>query len=203
MFSFFSAHSHSGFGVKKSGRVGSMPTSLPGILFPCLQLLFCFDVVSLTGGPLDSESLHIFQNNSRDLIVAAAPASGVSSLVRPDLGGDVLVGASAGPAAGIAEEDWNGSSEAGLLAGQEGEQENPKDPVDDSGQQEAASEQVLAEGAKLFRVNCVQCHALDKVVIGPILKGVTERRGSTVALRVDPQFSKAHTGGRRIRGRPF
>src|SRR5690606_3354647 len=36
--------------------------------------------------------------------------------------------------------------------------------------------QDLAAGQQLFEQNCKQCHAPDKVVVGPALKGVDERK---------------------------
>ncbi|MFY0606887.1 MAG: c-type cytochrome [Cyclobacteriaceae bacterium] len=37
-------------------------------------------------------------------------------------------------------------------------------------------EAVVAAGASLFKANCTQCHAVHEKVIGPALKGVSERR---------------------------
>lgn len=36
----------------------------------------------------------------------------------------------------------------------------------------------IAEGEKLYKANCTSCHAIDKKVVGPALKGVHERRSS-------------------------
>jgi cytochrome c2 len=33
----------------------------------------------------------------------------------------------------------------------------------------------VAKGAQLFKQNCASCHALDKVLSGPALRGVTQR----------------------------
>lgn len=33
-----------------------------------------------------------------------------------------------------------------------------------------------ATGKEIFETNCKQCHALDKVVVGPALTGITQRR---------------------------
>ena len=37
-------------------------------------------------------------------------------------------------------------------------------------------EAALEEGLSLFEGNCTACHAMDKIVVGPALSGVTERR---------------------------
>lgn len=48
-----------------------------------------------------------------------------------------------------------------------------------------ANAQDAAAGEKLFNDNCVACHALDKKVIGPALRGVHERPGRTEKWLID------------------
>jgi mono/diheme cytochrome c family protein len=40
----------------------------------------------------------------------------------------------------------------------------------------AANYKSIVSGETLFKGNCAQCHAVDDVVIGPALAGITERR---------------------------
>ncbi|MCK4561992.1 MAG: cytochrome c, partial [Flavobacteriaceae bacterium] len=40
----------------------------------------------------------------------------------------------------------------------------------------SAQEGDATNGKKLFNANCAACHKLDKKVIGPALKGISEKR---------------------------
>ncbi len=39
-----------------------------------------------------------------------------------------------------------------------------------------SSDEAIAAGKSLFENNCTQCHAINEVVVGPALKGITDRR---------------------------
>lgn len=70
------------------------------------------------------------------------------------------------------------SSEASSGGGEEAAAGGPAHGIDDGGITEVPTDPVLvAEGKELFAAKtCTACHKMDQKIVGPPLRGVTERR---------------------------